>query len=101
MRKKNIDTWKRKLDWIAKNGGMALMITHPDYMNIEGSKSSIDEYPVGYYLDFLSYIKDRYENQYWHALPKDIAQFWARQMKNTLDDKSRTFLNKINKSFPG
>jgi hypothetical protein len=99
MRQKNIDTWKRKLDWIAENGGMALVITHPDYMNIEGSKLSMDEYPVGYYLDFLSYIKDRYENQYWDALPNEIAQFWAGKMKNTLDDNSRTFLNKINKSF--
>ncbi len=101
MRQKNIDIWKRKLDWIAKNGGMALVITHPDYMNIEGSKLSIDEYPVGYYLDFLSYIKDRYENQYWDALPNEIAQFWAGKMRNTLDDKNRTFLNKIHKSITG
>ena len=101
MKQRNIEIWKRKLDWIAENGGMVLVITHPDYMNNVGGKLSIDEYPGGYYLDFLSYIKDRYENQYWHALPKDIAQFWARKMKNTLDDKNRTFLNKINKSFPG
>jgi len=99
MRQKNIDIWKRKLDWIVENGGMALVITHPDYMNIEGSKLLIDEYPAEYYLDFLSYIKDRYENQYWDALPNEIAQFWAGKMKNTLDDKNRIFLNKINKSF--
>jgi len=78
MRQKNIEIWKRKLDWIAENGGMALVITHPDYMNIDGSKLSIDEYPVDYYLDFLFYIKNKYANQYWHALPKEIAQFWAR-----------------------
>ena len=101
MRQENIDIWKKKLDWIVENGGMALVITHPDYMNIGGGKSSIDEYPVGYYLDFLSYIKDRYENQYWDALPNEMAQFWVGKMKNTLDDKNRTFLNKINKSFPG
>jgi len=78
MRHKNIDIWKRKLDWIAESGGMALVITHPDYMNIEGGKLSIDEYPVDYYLDFLFYIKNKYANQYWHALPKEVAQFWAR-----------------------
>jgi hypothetical protein len=33
MREKNIDIWKRKLDWIVENEGMALLITHPDYMN--------------------------------------------------------------------
>lgn len=87
MRQKNIDIWKRKLDWIVENGGMALVITHPDYMNIEGGKSAIDEYPIGYYLDFLIYIKNKYKNQYWPALPKEIAQFWKRHMTNILDDK--------------
>jgi hypothetical protein len=87
MRQKNIEIWKRKLDWIARNGGMALVITHPDYMNIEGGKSAIDEYPVGHYLDFLFYIKNKYGNQYWPALPKEIAQFWKGQMANTLDGK--------------
>jgi len=75
MRQKNIEIWKRKLDWIAENGGMALVITHPDYMNFEGGKLSIDKYPVGYYLDFLLYIKNKYENQYWHALPNEIDFF--------------------------
>ena len=87
MRHKNIDVWKRKLDWIVKNGGMALVITHPDYMNFGKSRLSVDEYPVKYYLDFLFYIKTRYENQYWHALPREIAQFWAKKMKNTLKTK--------------
>jgi len=99
MKQKNIDIWKRKLDWIVENGGMALMITHPDYMNIKGTELSIDEYPVGYYLDFLCYIKKKYEKQYWHALPRDIAQFWTERMRNTLDDKNRTFINKFNKSL--
>lgn len=87
MRKTNIDIWKSKLDWIVKNGGMALFITHPDYMNIEGRKSAVDEYPVRYYLDILFHIKTRYKNQYWDALPKEIAQFWASKMKNTLITK--------------
>ena len=64
MRHKNIDIWKRKLDWIAENGGMALVITHPDYMDIEGKKLSKDEYQVEYYLEFLSYIKNKYKNGY-------------------------------------
>ena len=35
MKEKNIDIWKQKLDWIAENGGMALVNTHPDYMNFD------------------------------------------------------------------
>ena len=33
LRETTIDLWKRKLDWIAEHGGLALLITHPDYMN--------------------------------------------------------------------
>jgi len=33
MREKDCKIWKEKLDWIAERGGMALLITHPDYMN--------------------------------------------------------------------
>ena len=33
LREKTIDIWKRKLDWIAVNGGMALLNVHPDYIS--------------------------------------------------------------------
>ena len=36
MKEKNINIWKQKLDWIAEHGVMALMNTHPDYMNFDG-----------------------------------------------------------------
>jgi len=36
MQEKNIDIWKRKLEWVAENGGMPLVNTHPDYMNFDG-----------------------------------------------------------------
>ena len=62
MREQNIDIWKRKLDWIAKHGGMALVITHPDYMNFEKKESSYKEFPVRYYEDFLDYIKTKYKD---------------------------------------
>ena len=45
MKEKNIDIWKQKLDWIAENGGMALVNAHPDYMNFDGGKLGIEEYP--------------------------------------------------------
>lgn len=32
LRERNIAIWRRKLDWIAERGGMALLKTHPDYM---------------------------------------------------------------------
>jgi glycosyltransferase involved in cell wall biosynthesis len=76
MREKNTDIWRRKLDWIAEQGGMALVITHPDYMNFDGVRSKTGEYPAEYYQEFLEYIKSFYEGQYWNVLPKDIARYW-------------------------
>jgi hypothetical protein len=84
MKEKNIDIWKRKLDWIVKKGGMALMNTHPDYMNFGGTNLSYEEYPSTYYKEFLEYIKTQYEGQYWHGLPKDIAHFWNKNYSNNL-----------------
>jgi len=79
MREKTIDIWKRKLDWVAQNGGMALVITHPDYINFNSdkpSKNGPEEYPAELYREFLAYVKSRYEGQYWHVLPKEMAKFW-------------------------
>ena len=76
LQEKNIDIWKKKLDWIAENGGMALFIIHPDYISFNGN-SHYEKYPVKYYEEFLTYIKTKYKGQYWHVLPKDIARFWS------------------------
>jgi hypothetical protein len=77
MKEGNIDIWKKKLDWIAANGGMALLNTHPDYLNFDGKNLGIDEYPNNYYVEFLQYVKEHYAGKYWHVLPKDLARFWA------------------------
>jgi hypothetical protein len=78
MKERNINIWKQKLDWIVRSGGMALLITHPDYMNCEKGMCSIEEYPMEFYEELLDYIKSKYEGQYWHPLPKEIARFWVQ-----------------------
>jgi hypothetical protein len=75
LNEKNIDIWKKKLDWISEKGGMALLNTHPDYMSFNEKKPGLEEFPVQYYLDFLNYVKLRYNDQYWHALPHEISSF--------------------------
>jgi hypothetical protein len=57
---------------------------YPDYMNFDGGKLGIEEYPAEYYIKLLEYNKDRYEGQYWHELPKEIARFW---MSNVVKKK--------------
>ena len=72
----DIGIWKKKLDWIVKQGGMALLNTHPDYMHFGGGSRGYEEYPSRYYEDFLNYIRDTYAGRYWHALPREAARFW-------------------------
>ena len=77
LREKSIAIWERKLEWIARHGGMALLNTHPDYMNFAGRHSS-SEFPVRYYEQFLEHIRTHYAGQYWHALPREVAAYAAR-----------------------
>lgn len=76
MKEKNIDIWKKKLYWIAEKGGMALLNTHPDYMNFEDNKMSKEEYSYVYYEEFLKYLNEEYKDKYWNKLPKEMAYWW-------------------------
>ena len=80
LKEKNIDIWKKKLDWIAEQGGMALLNSHSDYMNFDNSKQGREEYPVHLYIEFLEYINKKYANQYWHILPGEMEEFWIENV---------------------
>jgi glycosyltransferase involved in cell wall biosynthesis len=86
LREQNIDIWKRKIDWIVAHGGMVLLNTHPDYMCFNG-KPGRDEFPVSRYEELLCYVREKYEGQYWAALPREVAQYYRDQvplpMRNT------------------
>ncbi len=79
LREESPDIWLRKLDWIADHGGMALVITHPDYMTFSGSRQKAGEYPIELYQRFLEYIRQRYSGAYWHALPKQVAAYALKE----------------------
>lgn len=76
LREPNIDIWKKKLDWIASRGGMALIDTHPDYMCFRGAKAR-DEYPVSHYEEFLAYVQSKYAGMFWPALPREVSRFYT------------------------
>jgi glycosyltransferase involved in cell wall biosynthesis len=90
MKEQTIDIWKRKLDWIAEHGGMALLLTHPDYMTLAPVTTFRDTYPIHLYEELLAYVRERYDDQYWHVLPRDIADYWTKMTKNTFDSKGRS-----------
>jgi hypothetical protein len=76
MREASIDIWKRKLDWIAEHGGMALVIAHPDYMAFGDSKPGREEYPASLYCAFLEHIESCFKGRYWNVLARDLAQWF-------------------------
>ena len=76
FQEKTTELWKRKLDWIVQKGGMALMNTHPDYMNFNGGRLAREEYAYEYYKEFLEYVIGKYNGEYWHVLPKEVCKLW-------------------------
>jgi glycosyltransferase involved in cell wall biosynthesis len=81
LKEEGPEIWQRKLAWLAKNGGMALLDAHPDYMDFSGHKAKASEYPVAWYRDFLQHVKERYAGKYWNPLPRELADWYraARQ----------------------
>ena len=69
LREATPEIWVRKLNWIAKHGGMVLLDVHPDYMSFDTSRQTSTQYPVTLYREFLNYVKTRYAGEYWHVLP--------------------------------
>jgi len=82
LRHETSEVWIRKLDWIAKHGGMALLDTHPDYMAFRDTPDASTEYPVERYREFLRYIRENYWDTCWHALPREVTSY-VLEMRNS------------------
>ena len=81
FREQTIDIWRRKLDWIAQHGGMALVDVHPDYLCFDGSMPGPRLYPATRYKSFLEYVRRQYDGAFWNVTPREVAQFCARVRK--------------------
>ncbi len=79
LREPNIEIWKKKLDWVAVHGGMALLNTHPDYICFEGQPKK-DEFPAAFYEEFLTYAREKYAGAYWSNTPCEVARFYCSAM---------------------
>ena len=79
LQEKGIDIWKRKLDWIAAKGGMALVNTHADYMDLSGNSPNDMTYPVQHFIDLLEYVKNKFKGAYYHATPQEIAPIFKEK----------------------
>ncbi|MEM9238102.1 MAG: hypothetical protein AAGB14_15125, partial [Verrucomicrobiota bacterium] len=76
-----IDIWKRKVDWIAMHGGLALVNIHPDFIDFSGKRDVGSSYASRLVSEFLDYLNTRYSGQYWNPVPREMAA-WFKQGRN-------------------
>ena len=74
LQEKTLETWTRKLDWVAQYGGLALVNVHPDYINFDGKRGA-REYDARLYEGLLQYVRRRHGQTAWFALPQEIATY--------------------------
>lgn len=79
------EIWKRKLDWIASRGGLALVNIHPDYVDFSGRRTS-SCYPSSIIRDFLDHLCTRYKGRYWNPLARDLATWYRKEVASSEDD---------------
>lgn len=74
--------WRQKLNWIAEQGGMALLNTHPDYMNFDEGDPGPEHYPVGLYRDFLTEVLTSHSGRLWSAPPASVFNYLSMNWSN-------------------
>jgi len=66
--------WLEKAEHLRRHGGLALLITHPDYMLADG--------PLRAYERLLDAYRD--DASAWKALPRDVSAWWRRRAETSL-----------------
>jgi hypothetical protein len=66
LQESNERRWLEKTRFLRERGGMALLITHPDYM-LESTRLEL-------YERFLRAFAD--DPSKWHALPRQVSEWW-------------------------
>jgi hypothetical protein len=72
--KETLIHWIRTVESIENIRGMALINTHPDYMNTPER--------LEIYAQFLSAMREK--TRAWHALPQDVASWWRDRHNSAL-----------------
>jgi hypothetical protein len=72
--RKDDTLWASKAEAVRARGGMALLITHPDYM--------LDQTRLDAYARFLARYQD--DESCWRALPRDVADWWRRRAASSV-----------------
>jgi hypothetical protein len=67
--------WVEKIDHLKRAGGMALLLTHPDYM--------IDQPLMRAYTRVLELFAD--DSTVWRALPRQVSAWWRRRFESHIE----------------
>jgi hypothetical protein len=74
LRRAEPGEWFAKTEAIRARGGMALLITHPDYMTDPGRLDAYERFIARFAPDASA----------WTALPRDVAAWWRRRAASTV-----------------
>lgn len=83
------DIWIKKLDWIARHGGMALVNVHPDYLQFPGDSPTPRTFPSTHYARFLEHIRKTYGDTFWQPLPRQVAAYTAQLQTRPIVQKKK------------
>lgn len=100
LQERTTELWKKKLDWIALRGGMSMMNVHPDYTALHSTSVGKYEYPLALYKEFLEHVMKKFSGQYWHALPKEVAEFYCKATGRKPRQNPRMFAVASGKPVP-
>ncbi|MES2693315.1 MAG: glycosyltransferase, partial [Verrucomicrobiota bacterium] len=74
LQEKSPEIWLRKLDWIARHGGMALVNVHPDYVSFD-EPATPRTYHISHYIALLEHVRRNYAGAVWQSLPSTVAEY--------------------------
>jgi hypothetical protein len=75
LRRRDESIWLEKTATLRERGGMALLVTHPDYLS--GPEL------LSVYERFLETHTD--DHTVWRALPRDVSAWWRRRSETTIE----------------
>lgn len=76
LRESDSSIWKKKLEWIADKGGLALVNIHPDYVDFDGDGRHRNRYPSRILHEFLDHVRSSYGDAYWNPLARNLALWY-------------------------
>jgi peptidoglycan/xylan/chitin deacetylase (PgdA/CDA1 family) len=68
------ERWLEKAAFLREEGGMGLLLTHPDYL--------VEPERLALYERFLA--AQATDTSAWHALPREVADWWRRRASSSL-----------------